>query len=65
MITTTPAVTIAAATRAVTGPAVAFTGFFNRPAFQYGLAGEPNLASAVNIGDHDHDLIAQLNHILD
>ncbi len=42
-------------------PAVVLHGFFGRPAFQHGLAGEADLAALVDVGDHHGDLIAQLS----
>ena len=43
--------------------AIVELGFFQRPAFQQRLAREPDLALAVDIGDHHGDFIAFFDHI--
>ena len=46
-------------------PGVAFLGFFDRPAFEHGLAGEADLAHRVDAGHHDGNLVADLADIFD
>ena len=46
--------------------AISLAGFFGRPAFQDRLARELDLAGlSVDVDDHDHDLVAHVDHVLD
>jgi hypothetical protein len=56
--------TVAAAGASTAARRVVFARFFRRPALQHRLAAQANLALWVNVRDHDHQLVAQLGHIL-
>jgi hypothetical protein len=61
-ISTTPTAWTAAATTRFT--LIFLARLFGGPAFEHGLAGEPDLALWVDVGHHDGDLIAHIDNIL-